>query len=189
MFELARGYAPDAEHIRQLTLPGDPLPQADAVVSVGRALSYLSDEQAIDRALVAIARALRLGGLLFCGQRPTAAASQGLGSALPCGPPTPPGGCPSSVRAGPGLDGEGPGEVFDVVAPCAVSPRWNRLIRSAMDELMPPTLVGQLPGTVRFGDIAVEIMEVHGHIGANPEGDPCNVPVSNPGRLRRTITA
>ena len=70
MLELARGYAPDAEDIRQLTLPGDPLPQADAVVSAGQALSYLPDEQAIDRALVAIAL-----NDWVCGQRPTAAAS------------------------------------------------------------------------------------------------------------------
>jgi SAM-dependent methyltransferase len=63
MLELARGYAPGAEDIRQLTLPDDPLPQADAVVSVGHVLSYLPDEPAIDRALAAITRALRPGGL------------------------------------------------------------------------------------------------------------------------------
>jgi hypothetical protein len=56
MLELARSYAPGAEDVRQLTLPGDPLPQADAVVSAGHVLSYLPDEPAIDRALVAIAR-------------------------------------------------------------------------------------------------------------------------------------
>ena len=47
-----------------LVLPDDPLPPADAVVSVGHVLNYLSDEAAIDRALAAIAGALRPGGVL-----------------------------------------------------------------------------------------------------------------------------
>jgi SAM-dependent methyltransferase len=63
MLELARGYAPAAEDIRRLVLPADPLPPADAVVSVGHVLSYLPDEHAIDQALTAIARALRPGGV------------------------------------------------------------------------------------------------------------------------------
>jgi SAM-dependent methyltransferase len=62
MLDLARSYAPAAD-VRTLMLPGDPLPAADAVVSVGHVLSYLPDEQAIARALTAIARALRPGGL------------------------------------------------------------------------------------------------------------------------------
>ena len=49
---------------RLLVLPDDPLPPADAVVSVGHVLNYLPDEAAIDRALVAIAGALRPGGVL-----------------------------------------------------------------------------------------------------------------------------
>jgi SAM-dependent methyltransferase len=64
MLELARDVAPDAEDVRRVTLPDDPLPDADAVVGVGHALSYLPDEAAIERALVAIARALRPGGVL-----------------------------------------------------------------------------------------------------------------------------
>jgi len=64
MLGLARGHAPAAEDIRALVLPRDPLPRADAVVSVGHVLSYLPDEHAIDQALTAIARALRPGGLL-----------------------------------------------------------------------------------------------------------------------------
>ncbi|MGH8983455.1 MAG: class I SAM-dependent DNA methyltransferase [Acidimicrobiia bacterium] len=64
MLDLAREVAPEAEEIRQLTLPDDPLPGADAIVSVGHALSYLPDEATIDRALIAIARALRAGGVL-----------------------------------------------------------------------------------------------------------------------------
>jgi SAM-dependent methyltransferase len=63
MLGLARDYAPAAEAIRPLALPGDPLPEADAVVSVGHVLNYLPDEHAIDQALTAIARALRPGGL------------------------------------------------------------------------------------------------------------------------------
>lgn len=32
-----------AQDLRQLTLPHDPLPQADAIVAIGHPLSYLSD--------------------------------------------------------------------------------------------------------------------------------------------------
>ena len=64
MLELTRSYAPAAEDIRTLVLPSDPLPQADAVVSVGHVVNYLPDEQAIDQALTAIARSLRPGGLV-----------------------------------------------------------------------------------------------------------------------------
>src|SRR2546430_5937381 len=59
MLDLARQTAPDAEEIHQVVLPDDPLPEADAVVSVGHVLSYLDDEEQIDRALVASAEALR----------------------------------------------------------------------------------------------------------------------------------
>jgi len=62
MLELARETAPGAEEIRQLVLPDDPLPECDAVVSVGHVLSYLPDDAAIERALVAAADALRPGG-------------------------------------------------------------------------------------------------------------------------------
>jgi SAM-dependent methyltransferase len=64
MLELAREVAPDAEDVRQVRLPDDALPGCDAVVSVGHVLSYLPDEPAIDRALVAAAEALRPGGVL-----------------------------------------------------------------------------------------------------------------------------
>jgi SAM-dependent methyltransferase len=64
MLDLARGTAGDAEDLRLLVLPDDPLPEADAIVSVGHVLNYLPDEAAIDRALVAIAEALRPGGVL-----------------------------------------------------------------------------------------------------------------------------
>ena len=64
MLELARETVPDAAEVRQLVLPDDPLPEVDAIVSIGHVLSYLSDEAAIERALVACARALRPGGVL-----------------------------------------------------------------------------------------------------------------------------
>lgn len=64
MLELARAHVPGAEAILRVTLPDDPVPEADAIVSVGHALNYLPDEEAIERALAAIARALRPGGIL-----------------------------------------------------------------------------------------------------------------------------
>jgi len=64
MLELARDHAPGAEAFHRLTLPDDPLPPADAIVSVGHVLSYLPDEAALDRALVAVAKALRSDGVL-----------------------------------------------------------------------------------------------------------------------------
>ena len=64
MLELARHVAPDADAIRRLVLPDDPIPSADAIVSVGHALNYLPDEDAVSRALVAMAQALRPGGVL-----------------------------------------------------------------------------------------------------------------------------
>jgi SAM-dependent methyltransferase len=63
MIELAREYVPEVR-IEQLRLPGDPVPGADAIVSVGHPLSYLDDEQQIEQALAAIAGALRPGGVL-----------------------------------------------------------------------------------------------------------------------------
>lgn len=64
MLDLARAYAPGTEDVRLLALPDDPLPRVDAVVSVGHVLSYLADEDALDRALVAIAEALEPDGVL-----------------------------------------------------------------------------------------------------------------------------
>ena len=62
MLDLARGHAPDAEDVRLLVLPDDPIPRADAIVSVGHILSYVPDEEAIRRALAAACAALRPGG-------------------------------------------------------------------------------------------------------------------------------
>ncbi len=64
MLDLARESAPGAEEIRQLTLPGDPVPPADAIVGVGHPLNYLPTRADIERALRALARALRPGGVL-----------------------------------------------------------------------------------------------------------------------------
>jgi SAM-dependent methyltransferase len=63
MLELARETAAGAEEIRVLVLPDDPLPACAAIVSVGHVLSYLPDEVAVERALLACARALRPGGV------------------------------------------------------------------------------------------------------------------------------
>jgi len=65
MLDVARELIGDrAEEVRQLTLPDDPLPSADAIVASGHPLNYLPDAGAIDRALIAIAGSLRPGGLL-----------------------------------------------------------------------------------------------------------------------------
>jgi len=64
MLELARAALGPEADLRQLTLPDDPLPAADAFVSVGHVISYLPDAAAIDQALAAMADALRPGGVL-----------------------------------------------------------------------------------------------------------------------------
>ncbi len=64
MLDLAHGYVGDALEIRELVLPDDPIPEADAIVSVGHVLNYLTDADAMERALVMIANALRPRGLL-----------------------------------------------------------------------------------------------------------------------------
>lgn len=64
MLELARSHAPNVEDLRLLVLPDDPIPAADAIVSVGHVLSYLPDEAAIRHAFGAICGALRPGGVL-----------------------------------------------------------------------------------------------------------------------------
>ena len=54
----------DTLRIERLTLPDDPVPEVDAVVGVGHALNYLPDADALDRALLTLARAVRPGGVL-----------------------------------------------------------------------------------------------------------------------------
>ena len=64
MLDLARVTVPDAENVARLVLPDDPIPECDAIVSVGHPLSYLPDEESIRRAFIAAAEALRPGGVL-----------------------------------------------------------------------------------------------------------------------------
>ena len=65
MLDVARSVIGDqAEELRQLTLPDDLLPEADAIVAIGHPIIYLPDADAVDQALIAMARALRPGGLL-----------------------------------------------------------------------------------------------------------------------------
>lgn len=45
-------------------MPDDPLPAADAIVGIGHPLNYLPDAGSIERAVAAMAAALRTGGLL-----------------------------------------------------------------------------------------------------------------------------
>jgi SAM-dependent methyltransferase len=64
MLDIARSYVGDALEIHRLVLPDDPIPRADAIVSIGHVLNYLPDADAINRALAAIASALLPQGLL-----------------------------------------------------------------------------------------------------------------------------
>lgn len=64
MLDVARELVPDAEGLEVLALPDDPVPPADAIVSVGHCLNYLHDAASLERALRACARALRPGGVL-----------------------------------------------------------------------------------------------------------------------------
>ena len=64
MVELTRSALGSDVDVRQLTLPDEPLPTVDAIVSVGHVISYLPDAASVDRALVAMAGALRPGGVL-----------------------------------------------------------------------------------------------------------------------------
>jgi hypothetical protein len=50
--------------VRLLTLPDDPLPPVDAVVSIGHVLSYLPDEPALWRGVEATGQALKRGGVV-----------------------------------------------------------------------------------------------------------------------------
>jgi SAM-dependent methyltransferase len=64
MLDIARSHAPEAIEHRVVALPDDPLPEADAIVSTGHALSYIDTPERLEAALVACARALRSGGVL-----------------------------------------------------------------------------------------------------------------------------
>lgn len=64
MLDLTRQAVPGAEDVRILTLPDDPIPPVDTIVGIGHALNYLPDAAAVRRGLVALADALRPGGVL-----------------------------------------------------------------------------------------------------------------------------
>jgi SAM-dependent methyltransferase len=64
MLELAVEFVDGGAELRRLTLPDDPLPEADAVVAVGHPLNYLRDVDAFDRAVIAIAGAVAPGGAI-----------------------------------------------------------------------------------------------------------------------------
>jgi SAM-dependent methyltransferase len=64
MIDLAREVVPDALELRVLTLPDDPLPEVDAIVSVGHVLSYLDDATQLERAFDRLGGALRPNGVL-----------------------------------------------------------------------------------------------------------------------------
>jgi SAM-dependent methyltransferase len=64
MLEIAREVVDDRAEVRRLTLPDEPLPEADAIVAVGHPLNYLPDQDAFDRALICIASALRPAGVV-----------------------------------------------------------------------------------------------------------------------------
>ena len=61
MLDLARGIVPDAEESSASRSPTTRFPRPTPIVGVGHALNYLPDAVAVDRALVAIAGALRPG--------------------------------------------------------------------------------------------------------------------------------
>jgi SAM-dependent methyltransferase len=63
MVDLAREYVPSIP-IEVLCVPDDPIPAADAIVSVGHPLSYLDSKPQVEEALVAISDALEPGGML-----------------------------------------------------------------------------------------------------------------------------
>lgn len=63
MLALVAANVPEAAHAIA-RLPDDPVPAADAIVSVGHPLSYLDDEAQLARAITAMADALRPGGVL-----------------------------------------------------------------------------------------------------------------------------
>ena len=64
MVALTRERVQGVDDVAVLTLPDDPVPSTDAIVSVGHVLSYLPSANAINQAIVQLADALRAGGVL-----------------------------------------------------------------------------------------------------------------------------
>jgi len=63
MLDIALAEQPNVD-FRMLTLPDDPVPEADAIVGVGHALNYLDSVEQVAASLAALAKALRPGGML-----------------------------------------------------------------------------------------------------------------------------
>jgi SAM-dependent methyltransferase len=63
MLDIARDEQPNVD-FRRLTLPDDPVPEADAIVGVGHGLNYLDTVEQVETSLAALAEALRPGGVL-----------------------------------------------------------------------------------------------------------------------------
>ena len=63
MLDIARVEQPNVD-FRLLTLPDDPVPEADAIVGVGHGLNYLDTVEQVETSLAALAEALRPGGVL-----------------------------------------------------------------------------------------------------------------------------
>ena len=63
MLDIARDEQPNVD-FRRLTLPDDPVPEADAIVGVGHGLNYLDTVEQVEVTLAALAEALRPGGVL-----------------------------------------------------------------------------------------------------------------------------
>jgi SAM-dependent methyltransferase len=64
MLAIARETLGDRCEIRRLTLPDDPIPEADAIVGIGHALSYLDTAADIRRAVERLGDALLPGGTI-----------------------------------------------------------------------------------------------------------------------------
>lgn len=64
MVDLVRRSVPEAAEHRLIALPDDPIPRADVIVSVGHTLNYVSDVEAVRRALARLAGSLNPGGLI-----------------------------------------------------------------------------------------------------------------------------
>jgi SAM-dependent methyltransferase len=70
MLAVARDHLGADVDLRRITLPDDPLPEADAIVSIGHVLNYIGERSGLEEAVSTMARAVRPGGLIafdLCG--------------------------------------------------------------------------------------------------------------------------
>jgi SAM-dependent methyltransferase len=66
MLAIASDYAARAMDFHRLALPDDPIPEVDAIVSIGHPISYLDTEEEIWRALTNIGKAARFFAIDIC---------------------------------------------------------------------------------------------------------------------------